>query len=213
MATFLELLNSDLGKQIIRGASSETGADENKTAQVVTMALPLLLGAMKKNASSDQGAQSLLNALNNKHDGSILDNLGGLFNNGVDHSVINDGAGILRHVLGNKQSGVEQALSQKSGLDANTVGQILKIAAPILLGMLGKETRQSNANNPGALMDVIGQVIGGKTQEEQSLLHTLLDSDGDGSVIDDIAGMVLGSASSKKSSGGLGGLLGGLFKK
>jgi hypothetical protein len=213
MATFLELLNSDLGKQIIHGASSETGADENKTAQVVTMALPLLLGAMKKNASSDQGAQSLLNALNNKHDGSILDNLGGLFNNGVDHSVINDGAGILRHVLGNKQSGVEQALSQKSGLDANTVGQILKIAAPILLGMLGKETRQSNANNPGALMDVIGQVIGGKTQEEQSLLHTLLDSDGDGSVIDDIAGMVLGSASSKKSSGGLGGLLGGLFKK
>lgn len=213
MATFLELLNSDLGKQIINGASSQTGADENKTAQVVTMALPLLLGAMKQNASSEQGAESLLNALNSKHDGSILDNLGSLFNNGVDNSVINDGAGILRHVLGNKQSGVEQALSQKSGLDSNTVGQILKIAAPVLLGMLGKETRQSNANNSGALMDVIGHVIGGKTKQEQSLLHTILDSDGDGSVIDDIAGMVLGGASSKKSSGGLGGLLGGLFKK
>ena len=39
----------------------------------------------------------------------------------------------------------------------------------------------------------------------------MLDSDGDGSVIDDVAGMVLGQAT--KGKGGLGGLLGGLFGK
>lgn len=213
MATILELLNSDFGKQLIQGTSAETGADENKTAQVVSMAMPLLLGAMKKNASDEHGAENLLNALNSKHDGSILDNLGGIFGSSQSESVINDGAGILKHVLGDKQTGVENALSQKSGLDVGTVGKILKIAAPILLGVLGKETRKSNVNNSGDLMDVLGNVLGGKNNPDQNLLESILDSNGDGSIMDDIAGMVLGGNSSNKKSGGLGGLLGGLFKK
>lgn len=212
MATILELLNSDFGKQIISGVSSQTHAQEDKTAQVITMAMPLLLGAMKKNASTPDGANSLLNALNNKHDGSILNNLGGLFSGGVNNDVMSDGAGILKHVLGNQQSQVQNALSQKSGLDSGTVMQILQIAAPIVLGMLGKETKQANVTNESGLMNVLGNVIGGKTKKEQSLLTSILDADGDGSIIDDIAGMVL-SGGNKKSSGGIGGLLGGLFKK
>src|SRR5690606_12272774 len=132
MATILELLNSDFGKQIISGVSSQTKAQEDKTAQVINMAMPLLLGAMKKNASTLEGANSLLNALNNKHDGSILNNLGGLFSGGVDNEVMSDGAGILKHVVGGQQSQVENALSKKSGLDTATVMQILQIAAPIV---------------------------------------------------------------------------------
>ena len=212
MATILELLNSDFGKQIISGVSSQTTAQEDKTAQVINMAMPLLLGAMKKNASTPEGANSLLNALNNKHDGSILNNLGGLFSGGVDNEVMSDGAGILKHVLGGQQSQVENALSKKSGLDTATVMQILQIVAPIVLGMLGKETKQANVQSESGLMNVLGNVIGGKTKKEQSLLTTILDADGDGSVIDDIAGMVLNKGS-KKSSGGIGGLLGGLFKR
>jgi hypothetical protein len=50
-----------------------------------------------------------------------------------------------------------------------------------------------------------------KAAKQQSLIETFLDSDGDGSVIDDLAGMVLNSGGSKK--GGLGGMLGGLFGK
>ena len=47
--------------------------------------------------------------------------------------------------------------------------------------------------------------------KQQSLIETFLDSDGDGSVIDDLAGMVLNGGNQKKS--GLGGVLGGLFGK
>ena len=42
------------------------------------------------------------------------------------------------------------------------------------------------------------------------LIMGMLDQDGDGSIIDDIAGMALGSQQKK---GGLGGLIGGLFDK
>ena len=52
----------------------------------------------------------------------------------------------------------------------------------------------------------------GAVTKEQTFLEQMLDSDGDGSIVDDVAGMVLNQG---KSSGGglLGGLLGGLFGK
>jgi hypothetical protein len=212
MSGLLDLINSPIGKQIISGVSGQTGQPADKTAGVLQMAMPILMGAMKRNASTPGGAQGLMNALSSKHDGSILNDLGGLFGGGVDDSVMNDGAGILGHILGSKQPQVENALSSKSGLDAGSISQILKVAAPILLGFLGKQTRQQNVTSPDALSGLLGGLMGGGSaaNKQQSLIESLLDSDGDGSVIDDLAGMVL---SGNKKGGGLGGLLGGLFGK
>ncbi len=213
MSGILDLLNSDLGKQIIGGISQETNQPADKTASVVTMAMPILLGAMKRNAGNEGGAANLMNALNSKHDGSILDNLGGLFGGGVNEDVKQDGLGILGHVLGGSQNNAVQALSQKSGLDTNSVMQILQVAAPILLGYLGKQKQQKNVNSESGIGDLLGGLMGGgnKQPQQQSMIESLLDGNNDGSVIDDIAGMVLGGGNKKK--GGLGGLLGGLFGK
>ncbi|MCK5443156.1 MAG: DUF937 domain-containing protein [Maribacter sp.] len=210
MSGLLDLLNSPMGKQLISGVAGQTGQPESKTADVLSMAMPLLLGAMKKNVTSSQGAQGLMSALSSKHDGSILDNLGGLFGGGVDESVMNDGAGILGHVFGGKQPQVENALSQKSGMDAGSIANILKIAAPIVMGFLGKQKAQSNVSDANGLNGLLGGMLGGQPQQNQSLITTLLDSDGDGSILDDVAGMVLNSG---KKKGGLGGLLGGFFGK
>ena len=211
MSGILDLMNSDLGKTIISGVSNTTNQPQSKTQDVLTMAMPILMAAMKRNAQSPEGAQGLMNALNDKHDGSILDNLGGLFSGGVDQHVTTDGEKILGHVLGNKQRRVENTISQKAGLDAGSVAQILKVAAPILMGVLGKQTRQTNVNQPSGLEGLLGGLLGGNsTRQEQSFLESILDADGDGSVIDDVAGMVLGG---DKKKGGLGGMLGGLFGK
>ncbi|MCG2461991.1 DUF937 domain-containing protein [Flavobacteriaceae bacterium F89] len=211
MPGLLDLLDSPVGKQLISGVAGQTGQPENKTADALSMAMPLLLGAMKKNVtSSPQGAEGLMNALSSKHDGSILDNLEGLFSGGVDQSVMDDGAGILGHVFGNKQSNVENALSQKSGLDTVAIANILKIAAPLVMGYLAKQKAQSNVKDANGLGSLLGSTLGGQPQQTQSLLTSLLDADGDGSVLDDVAGMVMGT-SQKKS--GLGGMLGGLFGK
>lgn len=212
MSGLLDLLNSPMGKQLISGVAGQTGQPENKTSDVLSMAMPLILGAMKKNVSSSpQGAQGLMSALSGKHDGSILDNLGGLFGGGVDDSVMNDGAGILGHVFGGAQPQVESTLSQKSGMDMGSIASILKIAAPIVMGMIGKQTRQNNVQDASGMNSLLGGLLGGQPQQNQSLITTLLDADGDGSILDDVAGMVMGGGQQKK--GGLGGLLGGLFGK
>jgi len=87
MSGLLDLLNSPMGKQLISGVAGQTGQPENKTGDILSMAMPLLLGAMKKNVATPQGAQGLMSALSNKHDGGILDDLGGLFGGGVDEAV------------------------------------------------------------------------------------------------------------------------------
>ena len=211
MSGILDLLNSDLGKTIVSSVSNQTNQSQRKTQDVLTMALPVLMAAMKRNASTPQGAEGLLGALSSKHDGSILDNLSGLFSGGVDSSVIEDGSKILGHVLGGKQQNVQNVISQKSGVDANSVAQILKVAAPILLGILGNQAKKQNVSSQSGLDSLLGGMLGGNSSKnEQSFLESILDADGDGSVIDDVAGMVLGGSNNK---GGLGGLLGGLFGK
>jgi hypothetical protein len=213
MAGILDLLSSDLGKSIISGVAGSTGNDSNKTSSVLTMALPVLMKAMQRNASTSEGAEGLMGALSGKHDGSILDNLGGLFGGGVDETVKQDGAGILSHILGSKQQGVEQVIGQKSGVDAGSVANILKVAAPLLMGVLGKQKKEQNVSNSGDLSGLLGGMLGGNdTANEQSFLEKILDADGDGSVVDDVAGMLLGG--NKSNSGdGIGGMLGGLFGK
>lgn len=219
MSGILDLLNSDLGKQIIGGVSNEVGEDQNKTASVLSMAMPLLMGAMKRNASSPQGAEGLNNALENKHDGSILDNLGSLFGGGVNKEVKQDGDGILRHVLGDRRQNVENAISKQSGMDTSSIAEILKVAAPIVMGMLGKQKRQQNVQSSNGIGDLLGGLLGGgssQAPQQQSFIESILDGDNDGSVIDDIAGMIFkgndnNNNSGNNSGGGLGGLLGGLF--
>lgn len=211
MEGILDLLNSDIGKSIISGVSGSTGTDQGKTSSVLTMALPVLMKAMERNASTPEGAQGLMGALNSKHDGSILDNLGGLFGGGVDDAVKSDGSKILSHVLGGRQQGVQQVIGQKAGVDSSSVGNILEVAAPILMGVLGKQARQNNVSSQNDIGNLLGSMLGGNSaKQEQSFLEQILDADGDGSVVDDVAGMLLGG---NKKKGGLGGMLGGLFGK
>ena len=210
MSGILDLLNSDVGKSLVQGMSGQTGQSKSKTSNLLTMALPMLMQAMKRNANSDEGASGIMGALK-KHDGSILDNVGDLFSGNNADTVSKDGGKILGHVLGNRQENIQNALSQKSGIDAGSVSQILKMASPIVMGVLGKQQRQNKVDSPGGIEGLLGGFLGNSAvDKDQNFLESILDADGDGSVIDDISGMVLGGKNSKKD---LGGMLGGLFGK
>jgi hypothetical protein len=213
MSGILDLLNSPMGKTLISGASKQLGQDEGKTTSALNAALPLILGAMKNNASTPDGAAGLLKALgNDKHSGGILDNLGSILGGGgIDNNVLQDGAGILGHVFGGKEEKVAQAVSKSSGMDIGAAMNILKVAGPLVMGALGKETRQKGVSDQNGIGDLLGGMLGGASNDQQSIVNRLLDADGDGSIIDDVAGMLLSGGGKKK--GGLAGLLGGLFGK
>ncbi len=210
MEGLIDLLQGPMGEQVINGISKQTGRSNDQSSDILAMALPLLVGAMKNNASSPGGASSLLNAITSGHDGSRLDNLDGFFGGGVDESDLNDGAGILGHVFGAKQTNVVRALEAKTGADSSTVSTILKIAAPLVMAYLNKQVSANNVNDQNGMDSLLGSLLGGQASQNQNVLNSILDFDGDGSMLDDVAGMMMNNS---KSKGGLGGLLGNIFGK
>jgi len=206
MTGILDLINSELGSSLISGAGQQLKLGKEQTGLGLSTALPFILGALKNNVSSSNGAASVLGALSDdKHDGSILNNLEDILGN---KDSMNDGGNILKHVFGGKEQNVVQAVSTKSGLDMEKSMDLLKMTAPVIMGFLGKQSRQNNIADSKGLDDLLGGLLGGgnQAQEEQNMITRILDADGDGSIIDDVIGM---ATNDKK--GKLGGILEGLF--
>lgn len=175
MTSIIDTLQQQLGPDTIAQISRSLGADPATTSNAVSLALPALLGGLSHNASNQQGAAALDRALGD-HDGSILDNLGGLLG-GAGGGI---GGAILGHIFGHKQSTVEEGVSRGSGLNAQQVGQLLAMLAPIVMGVLGRakqrsgldasrlpnvlqesaQTMQNQSAGPGGLGEILGGIFG-----------------------------------------------------
>jgi hypothetical protein len=212
MSGILDLLSSEMGQQLIQGASSQMGMDNNSTSSALSAAIPLILGGLKNNTGSVEGSEQLLGALqNSKHSsGSMLDNLGSILGGSeIDKDVMEDGGRILGHVFGGQENNAANALSKSSGIDMNSAMNLLKVAAPMVMSYLGKQTSQNNISDQGGISDLIGGLLGGQGADMASMASLIQGFDGNDSSLDDIAGMLTGGS---KSSGGLGDLLGGFLK-
>ena len=187
MEKILDLLNGSLGNEVVAGITQNTEASEEQTKAVVSSALPALLGALQNNASKDEGAQGILNAIGSKHDGSILDNLSGF----LGSNDTSDGNGILGHMLGDKRGAVEHAISGKTGVSSGTVSKILAMLAPVVMGYLGKQSQNKQVSDGNGLNDLLGGMLGG--QSGGNVLGGLLDQNGDGKLgVDDVGGLLGG---------------------
>lgn len=194
MNDLLGTLSQQVGGQVAGQISKQLGIDPKMSESAINAALPMLLGAISRNAATPQGAQALNKALD-QHDGSVLNDLLGAV---TSQDRVKDGEKILGHVFGGRQSNVQQGLSQLSGLDGAKSSQLLAMLAPLVMGALGQTKRSS-----GLGADDLAVLLGGQRQGIDSKLGglaSLLDRDGDGSVVDDV--MDMGSK-----------LMGGLFGK
>src|ERR1700682_4882744 len=134
--SILDALQEQLGPDAIQKMSGQLGTDTAATSHAISMALPILLGGLSKNAANAEGAAALDNALT-AHDGGILDNLGALLG-----SRGGAGAAILAHILGSRRTPVEQGVGRATGMNGQQVGQLLMMLAPLVMGVLGRMKRQ-----------------------------------------------------------------------
>ena len=196
MPGLMDLLGSALGGDTQRRLGEQIGADPQATASAIQAALPMLLSGLTQNTSQPGGAAALLNALDNDHDGSLLDNLGGLLGGTLGGRATN-GAGILGHVLGDRQEAAQRAVAKSSGLDSAQVAQLMMTLAPIVMGILGRTKRTQGLNETGRA-SMLQDEHAAAAQAQPGLMGLagqLLDRNNDGSVLDELMQ-------------GLGGLLG-----
>lgn len=188
MSSLTDDLLRQLQGQPLEQMSSQLGLSQSQTAGAVSAALPLLLGALGRNASQPQGAEALFGALQRDHAGAaggldIGSVLGAVLGGGGGRQT--DGAGILGHIFGGRQETAAQGLGQATGLGGGQANTLLKILAPIVLSYLAQRMFAGGgqaAASPQALGDVLGQERQRIQQDSSAggLLGSVLDQDGDG---------------------------------
>jgi hypothetical protein len=192
MPSLFETLTQSLGSNALGQLGQQIGADHGTTSTAVATALPMLIGALARNASQPQGAEALAGALARDHDGSILNDVEGFLGSAGTASAAGsgaavDGGAILGHLLGGQRSAVEAAVGQSSGLSAGSTSRLLELLAPLVMGSLGRTASSQNLSATG-LASLLGQEHQNLTQSNAMLsgLMNLLDSNHDGSVVDDV---------------------------
>jgi hypothetical protein len=163
--------------------AARLGVSEGTAQTAVQVAVPLIVAALARNAAQPDGAQALHNAVNRDHDGSIFDNLLGH----VSDPGAADGAGILSHIFGGQQSTVQNNLAQATGLDQSAAGSLLETLAPLVMGAVGREQQQQGLD-PSGLSQYLGQQQQAQAAQPgmMGMLSNMLDSNNDGSMVDDI---------------------------
>jgi hypothetical protein len=203
MAELADLLAQNLQGDTLVTISEAVGASEGQTRDAALAALPLLLGQMRRNVATPEGAQALQGALERDHDGGLLDNLGPLLSMlggaagaGAAGSRALDGAGILGHIFGGRQSQVEDGVARASGLDRGQVVRLLMMLAPMVMAALARQRNRAATAGAGAppLQDILGEATNDARRRApgglMGALSGILDRDGDGAFMDDLAGRI-----------------------
>lgn len=182
-----DLLNQLQGQPLAQ-IGQQLGLSPSQASGAVSAALPLLLGALGRNAAQPQGAQALYGALERDHAsldiGSVLGSVMGGGGGGA-------GGQILGHIFGARQQGAAQGLGAATGLGSNQAGSLLQVLAPIVMAYLAKQVFSSGGNtlasqlpaSPQSLEQALGQEQQTITQQGGiggGLLGAVLDRDGDG---------------------------------
>lgn len=172
MATnqLLALLWNVLDDRNISEIGKSIGANDGQTKKAIAAALPELLWALSKNASSSDGADALDAALSKDHDGSILESVATSVRNGDGLN----GGKILEHILWEAKWQVAGKIAQKSGIWEKQSADMLKVLAPILMWALGKAKKDGNLDVKW-MIDLVT-----KSSGASSLFVQFLDQDGDG---------------------------------
>jgi len=191
MATLTDDLASQLQGAPLQQVAQQLGIDASQASSAIGAALPLLMGALGRNASQPEGAQALFGALQNDHAGGTdLGSVLGAVLGGTQNRQT-DGAGILGHIFGGQQERAQAGVAQATGLQSGQAGQLLKILAPIVMAYLAKRMFQqrgsAQAGAAGADPDVLSGILGQEQQQIRQqgglgggLLGAVLDQDGDG---------------------------------
>ncbi|MDX1939876.1 MAG: DUF937 domain-containing protein [Saprospiraceae bacterium] len=189
----MDLLKGQFSDNMVDFLSKQVGGEDHEKTEAATEGIvSTLISALAKNASTPEGANALNNALENDHDGGILDDVVGMLsgNQQPSNQKALDGAGILWHLLGDRQSSAANMIGQMSGMDSGKVNNLMTLLAPVVMGVLGKTKKEQGLN----VADLAGLLTQTRTQQANqnptmALVTRFLDQDGDGSIMDEVASM------------------------
>ena len=142
MDNLMDMIKGAVSGQVMKQMGGLLGADEKKTPGLFENAAGAILGGMMKKTESSQGASDVFD-LATKQDTGILDKLGDLMGGGKEEEYMKQGGGILDGIMGGQQQSTSMiaTIAKSLGLGQGMVGKLLMMAAPIIMGVIGKHIK------------------------------------------------------------------------
>ena len=175
----LETIMNAGGGGAVSQIAKSLGVGESQAQSAVGQLLPALARGLSRNASTQEGLGGLLNALSQGNHQRYLDEPNILGN----AESVQEGNGILGHIFGSKDVSrqVASRAAEKTGVGTDLIKKMLPMVATMAMGALSKQASSS-------------AMLGAQAAPQQATglggLASFLDFDQDGSIADDLLGMV-----------------------
>lgn len=186
---FLDDLYREHGQEVQKQVSRELGVDPQRAAQILPQVAPIILGGLKRRMEEEGPDQVAGRVAEIGRDLEQEEDASALLRRGADW----DPDPTLHGLLGDKGNEAARLLADQLNLSPAAAARIIPMVAPLIISLLMKHGR--SAGGPAA--------EGGAT----SGIISILDRNGDGNVLDDLAGLVGGAGRTR--GGCLSVLLGG----
>jgi len=156
----MNILDEVLGVQggdAVRHLGRQFDLQVEKAKAAVSALVPALADGFKKNASTPDGMDGLMTALQDGRHERYVDDTSTL----ERPETVDDGNGILGHVLGSKDVSREVATqaAAQTGVGKSVLKRMLPLVAAMVMGLLAKRARQPNdqpANRARSILDLLG---------------------------------------------------------
>ena len=163
----LDMVKGAVSDQIMGQIGGLIGQSDNKkTSSIFETATQAILGGLINRASTPEGAQDVFKSVESQDEG-LMDKLGDLLDGGNEGELEQAGGGALDLIFGDKQHGILEAITKFLGLDGSIVGKLLKMAAPIIMGVIAKHVKSK-------ALDAVG--LGSLLGEQKSHLGSAMPS-------------------------------------
>jgi hypothetical protein len=172
----LETILSAQNGAAVRQMGQQVGLGEDQTMSALSALVPALAGGFQRNMQSSGGLESLLGALTGGQHARYVEDPSSLA------GATADGNGILGHILGSKDVSRQVATraAAQTGIDPAILKQMLPLVAAMMMGSMSQG--QASAA-PGTASADPGSGL-------MSMLSPMLDQNRDGSIVDDVMGML-----------------------
>ncbi len=128
----------------LEALSAKTGLSKKQLAMIITIAVPLLIRKMTSNASSQDGANSLLGALTQHQNRDAIDAQ-------LKEADEEDGAKIIGHILGEEQEDIVATVAKEADISEGDVSRVLGNISPSILSGLSAATQSAHGQQSSGI--------------------------------------------------------------
>lgn len=168
-ATLVNDLTGLFRTQALGQASAQLGESENSVMRGFQTATAAILGGLASRGNQPGFIRQIFDLISSpSNDRGVLSNIGSFF---TERSPQGEGLGsrLLSMLFGGQQSRVAAGISEASGLKASSATTMMGIAAPIVMGALGKRVQEDHLDPSG-----LSNLLQSETSEVRNVLPSNL---------------------------------------